>query len=147
MSEVNIYSKEQSDAKFDEKANVDDVYTKTETETLVNNKQDVLESGVNIKTVNGESLLGSGDLEITSAQIKYVTFSGSPESSTFHDMDIVIVNAMSSNSVVRNGLYAYSNIDTSLHSIGVAQVGEAVTLNDVVNVSTITLFAGWIIRS
>ena len=32
---------------------------------LVNNKQDVLISGTNIKTINGESLLGSGDITIS----------------------------------------------------------------------------------
>ena len=43
---------------------------KTEAETLyatidvVNNKQDKLISGTNIKTVNGESILGSGNIEI-----------------------------------------------------------------------------------
>lgn len=29
-------------------------------------KQDVLQSGVNVKTVNGQSLLGSGNIEIDS---------------------------------------------------------------------------------
>ena len=31
---------------------------------LGNNKQETLESGVNIKTINGESILGSGDIEV-----------------------------------------------------------------------------------
>lgn len=39
-------------------------YTETETDTLLNAKQDALVSGTNIKTVNGNSLLGSGDVVI-----------------------------------------------------------------------------------
>jgi len=37
------------------------------TQTALNTKQATLVSGINIKTVNGGSLLGSGDIEITSA--------------------------------------------------------------------------------
>lgn len=42
------------------------VYTKSEVNTLLNNKQDTLVSGTNIKTVNGETLLGSGNIQIES---------------------------------------------------------------------------------
>ena len=35
----------------------------------LSNKQDTLVSGTNIKTINGESLLGSGDITITSGGI------------------------------------------------------------------------------
>lgn len=42
---------------------------------LVNRlKQDTLRSGTNIKTVNGNSILGSGDLEVTGDCIAYPTF-------------------------------------------------------------------------
>lgn len=39
-------------------------YTKTETDTLLGNKQDALVSGTNIKTINSTSLLGSGNIDI-----------------------------------------------------------------------------------
>lgn len=39
-------------------------YTKTAVDSLLNNKQDSLVSGTNIKTINGESLLGEGNLDI-----------------------------------------------------------------------------------
>lgn len=42
-------------------------YTKTETDTLLGDKQDTLVSGTNIKTINGNSLLGSGDITIDSS--------------------------------------------------------------------------------
>lgn len=41
-----------------------DAYTKAETDDLLDAKQDTLVSGTNIKIVNGESLLGSGDLDL-----------------------------------------------------------------------------------
>lgn len=43
-----------------------DIYSKQQTDALVSTKQDELESGVNIKTINGNSLLGSGDMSIGS---------------------------------------------------------------------------------
>ena len=39
-------------------------YTKTETDTALATKQDTLVSGTNIKTINNESILGSGNIEI-----------------------------------------------------------------------------------
>lgn len=39
-------------------------YTKTETNTLLNGKQATLQSGSNIKTINNESILGSGNIDI-----------------------------------------------------------------------------------
>ena len=40
-------------------------YTKSETDLLVATKQDTLVSGTNIKTINGLSVLGSGDIFVT----------------------------------------------------------------------------------
>ena len=39
--------------------------TKKYVDDKINNKQDTLVSGTNIKTINGESLLGSGNIKIT----------------------------------------------------------------------------------
>ena len=39
-------------------------YNKTQTDTLLNGKQDTLESGTNIKTINNQSILGSGNITI-----------------------------------------------------------------------------------
>ena len=36
-------------------------YNKTQTDTLLNGKQNTLESGTNIKTINNQSILGSGN--------------------------------------------------------------------------------------
>ena len=42
-----------------------ETYNKGETDSLIATKQAKLVSGTNIKTINGQSVLGSGDLEIT----------------------------------------------------------------------------------
>ena len=39
-------------------------YNKDSVDTLLSNKQETLVSGTNIKTINGESILGEGDIEI-----------------------------------------------------------------------------------
>ena len=39
-------------------------YTKTETDDLLDGKQATLQSGTNIKTINNESILGSGNIDI-----------------------------------------------------------------------------------
>lgn len=46
-------------------------YTKAETDVKLDAKQDILVSGTNIKTVNGQSLLGQGNLELTQNKLKW----------------------------------------------------------------------------
>ena len=57
---------------LNKKADINNVYTKTEIEqiktqlnTNIDKKQPLLESGQNIKTVNNQSLLGAGNIDIT----------------------------------------------------------------------------------
>ena len=47
-------------------------YTKSETGTLLQSKQDTLVSGTNIKTINNQSLLGSGDIQISGGSTPYI---------------------------------------------------------------------------
>ena len=76
---VDAYTKQEADTKFaskDELTNVqtvaNDADTKVNTltprvegvETAMGNKQDTLVSGTNIKTINSESILGTGDIQI-----------------------------------------------------------------------------------
>ena len=46
------------------KADTSSVYTKSEVDTALNAKQNTLVSGTNIKTINNESILGSGNIDI-----------------------------------------------------------------------------------
>lgn len=76
---VDAYTKAESDAKYQTKTEMSGYYTKTAaddkfqtqsdmstyaTKTELNAKQDTLVSGTNIKTINGNSILGSGDIVI-----------------------------------------------------------------------------------
>lgn len=71
----------------DELAKVNDVYTKAQTDTLLNSKadtsdladkQDTLVSGTNIKTINNESVLGSGNITISSGSTDYDDLTDKP---------------------------------------------------------------------
>lgn len=79
-STVDTYTKEESDNKFatkteltnvqtvanDADTKVDALTTRVEgVETSMNDKQDLLVSGTNIKTINNQSILGEGNLEIS----------------------------------------------------------------------------------
>ena len=79
-STVDAYTKQEADNKFaskDELTNVQTVANDADTkvdaltprvegvETAMNNKQDTLVSGENIKTINSESILGTGDIQIS----------------------------------------------------------------------------------
>lgn len=46
-------------------------YTKLETDTKLDGKQDILVDGENIKTINGQSLLGTGDLTFDPNNLKW----------------------------------------------------------------------------
>lgn len=77
---VDAYTKEEADNKFaskDELTNVQTVANDADTkadaatsriesvETSLGNKQDTLVSGTNIKTINSQSILGEGNIEVT----------------------------------------------------------------------------------
>ena len=79
-STVDAYTKEEADNKFaskDELTNVQTVANDADTkvdaltprvegvETAMNNKQDTLVSGTNIKTINNQSILGEGNIEVS----------------------------------------------------------------------------------
>jgi hypothetical protein len=65
---TNYYTKTETNTLLGGKADTATTYTKTETDNLVtaatSTKQDTLVSGTNIKTINNESLLGSGNIDI-----------------------------------------------------------------------------------
>ena len=49
-------------------------YNKVETDSLVDTKQDTLVSGTSIKTVNGQSVLGNGNIVITSEEVDLTNY-------------------------------------------------------------------------
>ncbi len=82
-------------------------------------KQDALESGTNIKTINGESLLGSGNIEISS--------SSGGEGLTDHDFTILDAGTASSSRVV---------ISFAANSRGYAVLNTAIDISlDITNLN------------
>jgi hypothetical protein len=57
-----VYTKSATDSLLSNKANASDVYTKLATDSLLATKQATLVSGTNLKTINGTTLLGSGNI-------------------------------------------------------------------------------------
>ena len=93
----------------------DNYYTKDETNALLNEKQDELISGTNIKTLNNESLLGTGNITISAEETDPI-FSNSP-SSNITNNDITNWNNKSDFSGDYNDLINKPTIPTSLSSL------------------------------
>lgn len=68
--------------------------TKEEVTTGLSGKQDTLVSGTNIKTINSQSLIGSGNIDITADSIPtlFMTSSTTPDSETFDNVYSAIQN-------------------------------------------------------
>ena len=60
----NYYTKSDANDLLDDKADKVNTYTKTEVDAVLSGKQETLISGTNIKTINNESILGSGNITI-----------------------------------------------------------------------------------
>ena len=61
---TNYYTKTETNTLLGGKADTATTYTKTEVDTALGGKQATLVSGTNIKTINNESILGSGNIDI-----------------------------------------------------------------------------------
>lgn len=64
------------------------IYSKEQTDTKLSSKQDKLVSGKNIKTVNNQSLLGSGNIKITGGSPKYRNLTVNPESNQSVNLNV-----------------------------------------------------------
>lgn len=128
---TNYYTKTEADGKFstkDELTAVETVANNADTkadaaisriesvETAMGNKQDTLVSGTNIKTINSQSILGSGDLAISG-----VSDEQAQEIAKIPTLETEIAQKANASDVptVQNGLngtnknYVYSNADSS----------------------------------
>lgn len=74
-NKTDVYTKQEVDNKFtNTQSQIDQISTDTasinaEVQTLKTDKQDTLVSGTNIKTINGQSLLGEGNIEIQQSEL------------------------------------------------------------------------------
>ena len=72
---ADVYTKQEIDDKFtNAQSQINQISTdtsaiNTEVQTLKTDKQDTLVSGTNIKTINGQSLLGEGNIEIQQSEL------------------------------------------------------------------------------
>lgn len=83
---------------------LDNYYTKTEVDAELDDKQDALVSGTNIKTINNNSILGSGNIEIQG---------GSESVKTYTDLQDIIDDATAGDTIYLNGTFKYdSTVDT-----------------------------------
>lgn len=114
----------------------------------ISGKQDTLASGTNIKTVNGNSLLGSGDLSLSGKIFQGVTYSASsettkvvtintPANTTFEDGDLLFlrfyndVAASVTGTIVSIGskTYGIAYRNYGLQAAGVIKAGDNVLLH------------------
>lgn len=83
------------------------------TKTELNNKQDVLVSGTNIKTVNGESILGNGDLTIESKDVDLTNYYTKDETYTQEEVN-ELIDGVSSGDVDLTNYYTKSEVDSKI---------------------------------
>ena len=88
-----------------EGGNLSNYYTKGETDTLLGGKQPTLVSGTNIKTINNESLLGEGNINIQG---------GGGSITVDTSLDSGSTNAIANNAVTNNTLSGGVESDISL---------------------------------
>ena len=88
-NQVGAYSKTEVDnllANIDiDEPDLTNYYDKTQTDLLVDAKQDILVSGTSIKTINGESVLGSGDIVITGGEVDLTDYYDKTETDSLVD--------------------------------------------------------------
>ena len=100
--------------------------TKTELETGLNNKQDALISGTNIKTINNQSLLGEGDIEVGGSYILPVASAD----------ELGGVKVGSGLSIDNNGVLSADGTDpyvlptASADELGGVKVGEGLSIDE-----------------
>lgn len=95
-------------------------------------KQDTLVSGTNIKTVNSESLLGAGDIEIVGGvlQVDVPSFSSLPQTVSNADVtaDHVVVNSVLGTPSTQTGDWTVTTSAGSLTIAGTISGSTTLTL-------------------
>ena len=146
---VDAYTKSEADAKFaskDELTNVQTVANDADTkvdaltprvegvETAMGNKQDTLVSGTNIKTVNSQSILGSGDLTISGVseeQAQEIAKIPTLETEIAQKANVSDVPTVQTGRNGTNKNYVYSNVDSSKDNDKV--VSDCIFINNAVD--------------
>lgn len=104
------------DISIRQSSNVDDGYLSSTDWNTFNGKQPTLVSGTNIKTINGSSVLGSGDLAISGGLLGVHALLFLPSASITNQMVTVsntISGSLSANAIVATPFIPAQNITTS----------------------------------
>ena len=146
---VDAYTKEEADNKFaskDELTNVQTVANDADTkvdaltprvegvETSLGNKQDTLVSGTNIKTINSQSILGSGDLTISGVseeQAQEIAKIPTLETEIAQKANVSDIPTVQNGRNGTNKNYVYSNVDSSKDNDKV--VSDCIFINNAID--------------
>lgn len=124
--------KQEIDIPISEIFDASNYYTKTEVDTALSGKQETLVSGTNIKTINNESLLGSGNITIEAAgTVDQTIISGSTNAvagGAVYDglagKQATLVSGTNIKTVGTNSLLGSGNIALMTASIGTGNDSE-----------------------
>jgi len=124
--------KQEIDIPISEIFDASNYYTKTEVDTALSGKQETLVSGTNIKTINNESLLGSGNINIEAAgTVDQTIISGSTNAvagGAVYDglagKQATLVSGTNIKTVGTNSLLGSGNIALMTASIGTGNDSE-----------------------
>ena len=131
---TNVLTLTSTDGGADVTVNLSDFVNSSELTTALNTKQDNLVSGTNIKTINGESILGSGNIEITGGGsgggyftgTAGITVGGITTGDTFKDVPVTdMINNLINPELTPN-LTNPNNVLTSTVS-GLREIGTSIT--------------------
>lgn len=122
-----------------------DAYTKSETDALLDEKQDTLVSGTDIKTVNGESLLGAGNLSVgVNIEVGKEKWQGTytDETGTTYQVysKMVYIPALPSTAGITNYEHGVSNIKQILNIYGFTTDGFVLNAPRQVASDNITIY-------
>lgn len=116
-------------------ANTDDIAD------LKENKQDKLTSGTNIKTINNQSLLGSGNIDISGGSASKITNLGTLSSSGTLDLGVLqdlmanfqALNAIQATFMFNNAQYISANAYATQTAMGIIGISASDSVYKVVN--------------
>lgn len=115
-------------------------YTKAESDVLLNAKQDTLVNQENIKSINGDSILGSGNLEISAHLVFPSTWPTTSSTTTKQFCDIVAADTTATQGKMYLGEVRWSDLSTVglVNAEVVVEVMDGTTAQNKVIVLTMT---------
>lgn len=123
----------------DTEIDLSNYYTKSETDTLLSNKQNTLVSGTNIKSINNNSIVGSGNLTINEGKIDTIEVNGVEQTITNKTVNLIIPNGndyvekeiTTTQEFGNDEITTYNNVDNTVGLTGIGStLGRKYDIND-----------------